>query len=130
MENSETKRKGRPVGSMTQEAKENMAMGMKSMRAVDAYLTYMDQKKPGRRIDRSALEEKAKAETNLAHKVIIIAQIHEAIRREDEALKEQEWENEFLKYAPWFSEQHNITYAVWREMGVPTKVLAKAGITQ
>jgi hypothetical protein len=118
------------MGKMSDQAKENMAMGMKAMCAVDAYLTYMDQKKPGRRIDRSALEEKAKAETNLAHKVIIIAQIHEAIRREDEALKEAEWEQEFVKYAPWFSEQHGITYAVWREMGVNAKVLSKAGITQ
>ena len=121
MDNSEKKR-GRPVGSMTPEAKENMAMGMRAMRAVDAYLTLIDQRKPGRKVDRAALEEKAKAETNLAHKVILIAQIHEAIR-------EQEWEDEFVKYAPWFSEQHNIQYAVWREMGVKVAVLAKAGIT-
>ena len=89
----------------------------------------MDQKKPGRRIDRALLEMKAKDEKNLAHKVILIAQIHEALRREDEALKEQAWEDEFVKYVPWFSEQHNITYAVWREMGVSAKVLSKAGIT-
>jgi hypothetical protein len=116
------------MGKMTDEAKENMAMGMKSMRAVDAYLTYIDQKKPGRKIDRMALEMKAKEEKNLAHKVIIIGQIHEALRREEAAVKEQELEDAFLKYAPWFSEQHSIQYAVWREMGVSPSVLAKAGI--
>ena len=115
---------------MTEQAKENMAMGMKAMRAVDQYLTYMDTKPRGRPMNREALELKAQGETNLAHKVIIIAQIHEALRREDAALREAEWEDEFLKYAPWFSQQHNITYAVWREMGVPASVLSKAGITQ
>ena len=117
------------MGKMTDEAKENMAMGMKAMRAVDAYLTYMDTKPRGRKMDRALLEMKAQDETNLAHKVIIIAQIHEAIRREDAAIREAEWEEEFVKYAPWFSQQHNITYAVWREMGVPAAVLSKAGIT-
>jgi len=117
------------MGKMTDEARENMAMGQKAMRAIDAYLTYTSTKPRGRPMDRAELELKAKDETNLAHKVILIAKIHEALRREDAALKEQEWEDEFVKYAPWFSEQHGITYAVWREMAVPAAVLAKAGIT-
>jgi len=116
------------MGKMTDEAKENMAMGMKAMRAVDAYLTAIDGKKPGRKIDRAALELKARNEKNLAHKAIFISQIHDAIRREEWALKEQELEDAFLKYAPWFSEHHGIQYAVWREMGVSPAVLAKAGI--
>jgi len=118
------------MGKMTEQARENMAMGQKAMRAVDQYLTYVDTKPRGRPMDRMALERKAQDETNLAHKVILIAQIHEALRREEAALKETEWADEFVKYAPWFSEQHGITYAVWREMGVPAAVLAKCGITQ
>lgn len=117
------------MGKMTDEAKENIATGQKAMRVVDTYLTFIDQRKPGRRVDRDLLEMRIKDEKNLAHKVILIAQMHEAIRREDERLKEQEWEDEFVKYAPWFSDQHNITYAVWREMGVSAKILSKAGIT-
>ena len=120
----------RPKGEMTQQAKENMALGMKAMRAVDAYLVFIDQNKPkGRKIDKEALEAKIKAESNLAHKVILIAQMHEALRREEALTQEVELEDQFVKYAPWFSEQHNITYAVWREMGVQVGVLAKAGIT-
>jgi len=114
---------------MTDQQKENMAMGMKAMHAIDRYLTHIDQHKPrGRRIDRDALEAKAKAEPNLAHKVIIIAQIHEALRREEAAIQETMLEDEFVKYAPWFADQHGITYAVWREMAVPVAVLTKAGI--
>lgn len=118
----------RPKGEMTQQAKENMAMGMRSMKVVDAYLTLIDRPR-GRKIDKEALEEKIKAESNLAHKVILIAQMHEALRREEAAAAEAELEEQFVKYAPWFSEQHNITYAVWREMGVQAGVLSKAGIT-
>ncbi len=118
------------TGKMTPEAKEAMVLGAKAHRAVDAYLTYIDQHKPrGRKIDKEALEQKAAAETNLARKVIIIAQIHEAIRRDDMRQEEEALEAEFVKYAPGFSESHNIQYAVWREMGVPVSVLSKAGIT-
>jgi hypothetical protein len=118
------------TGKMTDEAKEAMVFGAKAHRAVDAYLQYVDQHKlRGRSVNRETLEAKAKAETNLARKVIIIAQIHEAIRREDMRQEEEALEADFIKYAPRFSEQHGIQYAVWREMGVQTQVLAKAGIT-
>jgi hypothetical protein len=118
------------MGKMTDEAKENMAMGMKAMRAVEAYLTFIDQHKPrGKKVDRALLEEKIKEEKRLAHKVILIAQMHEAVRREEWAAEEAPLEDAFIKYAPWFSEQHGIQYAAWREMGVQVQVLGKAGIT-
>ena len=114
---------------MTDQAKENMAMGMRAMRAVDAYLNRIDKKPVRRRVDPVALEKKIAAEENLAHKVILIAQMHESIRSAEQAIVDESLEEEFVKYAPWFSQQHNITYAVWREMNVPAKVLSKAGIT-
>ena len=118
------------MGKMTDRAKENMAMGQKAMKAIDAYLTHIDKNKPrGRKIDKVALALKIDAEHNLARKAILIAQMHEAIRRETSDLEEETLENEFLKYVSWFSEQHGIQYAVWREMGVQVQVLAKAGIT-
>lgn len=117
------------MGSMTDEAKENMVMGQRAMRAVDAYLNYLDKKPVRRRVKPADLERKIEAEANLAHKVILIAQMHEAIRSAEQAIVDESIEDEFVKYSPWFSQQHNITYAVWREMGVPSKVLSKAGIT-
>jgi hypothetical protein len=118
------------MGKMTDEAKENMIMGQKAMRAVEAYLVYINQYKTrGRPMSQAALSGKIIEETNLAKKVILIAQMHEAIRRAEWAQKEAELKQEFLKYAPWFSEQHGVTYPAWREIGVSASVLAEAGIT-
>ena len=118
------------MGKMTDEAKENMVMGQKAMRAVEAYLVFIDQHKPrGRKIDKDKLEQQIANEKRLGHKVILIAQMHEALKREEWLAEEAPLEDAFVKYAPWFSEQHGITYAVWREMGCSVQVLAKAGIT-
>jgi len=114
---------------MTDQAKENMQLGAKAMRAIEAYLVYINQYKTrGRPLSSESLENKIADEARLAQKVILIAKLHEAIRREELAQEEEALKKEFVKYAPWFSEQHGVTYPAWREIGVSAFVLAEAGI--
>jgi hypothetical protein len=114
---------------MTEQAKENMQMGAKAMRAVEAYLVYINQYKTrGRPLSSKSIQDKMDSETILAKKVILIAKLHEAIRREELAQEEETLKQEFVKYAPWFSDQHGVTYQAWREIGVNAFVLTEAGI--
>lgn len=39
-------------------------------------------------------------------------------------------EEEFIKVAASYSERNGISYAVWREMGVPARILNQAGIVR
>ncbi len=113
----------------TEADKEKMQHGAAAMRAIDKYLTYLDSEKPrGRRPDPAAIEAKIADESNLARKTILIADLHRANDALAALAAEDELAADFVKYAPWFSDQHKITYPVWREMGVPVAVLKEAGI--
>lgn len=111
--------------------KEKMQLGAKAMRAVDKYLQHINSplKPKGRPVNMATLEAKIREETNLAKKTILIAQMHRAIEWENKQAEGAALEDDFVKHVLWFSEQHNIDYATWREMEVSPAVLKKAGIT-
>lgn len=114
--------KGEPISP---EQRERMVTGIRSMNAVNQYLKSIQDGKPrGRPVDPAAIQLKIDAEQNLARKVILIAKLHEALR----TAQTTEAEDAFVEHAPAFSQRHNITYAAWREMGVPVEVLTKCGI--
>lgn len=118
-------------GSSDPAQREKMALGAAANRAVDSYLRFLsDTRSPGRRVNQTKLQQDIRDETNLAKKTILIARLHNAIQREQLMALQQIREDEFLKHVNWFSEKHEITYQVWREMGVPVAVLKKAGIDE
>jgi hypothetical protein len=101
--------------------------------AVEAYLRAVaDPPKAYRSVPVEELEARLQAEPSLAGKAILIAKIHEAqeamTRLEQRRAQHQEAEEAFVKHAGAFSAKHHITYAVWRQMGVPVPVLRRAGI--
>lgn len=114
----------------TEADKQKMQQGAAAMRAVDAYLQHINAEVPrGRKADPVAIKEKMDEEENMAKKVILVSQYHKALEYHQRAEAEVELEKEFCKHAKWFSEQHGVTYAAWREIGVKASVLAEAGIT-
>lgn len=113
-------------GNLTpEERRERMVAGAYAMRAVDSYLRSINEQKPrGRRTNPEELQRKIDAEPNLAKKTILTARLHDAVNVRQTA----EVEEDFIKHAKNFSERHDISYAVWREMGVSPEVLKKCGI--
>jgi hypothetical protein len=109
------------------------SIGMISSNAVDAYLRFLndDSVRPtgGRKIDLVALETKIQETARFNQKVILIAQLHRERSRGEWDAKEAELRAVFLEHAVWFSNEHNIGYAAWREIGVPVTVLKEAGIS-
>lgn len=114
----------------TKEDLSEMQQGARANKAIDAYLHYINDTKPkGRKPDPAKIQQKIEAEDNLAKKVILVSQLHEALEREEAMAAEESLEQEFIKYALWFSEKHSVRYAAWREMGVQAQILTKAAIT-
>ena len=98
-------------------------------KAVEAYLSYLATGSlPVADNDEAieVLDERIANEDQLHRKVVLIAERHRLANPpppDPAPLVEK-----FVYYVVGFSERNNITYAVWREMGVPAKVLKEAGI--
>jgi hypothetical protein len=107
---------------------------MRERAAVEAYLRLVNDAPAHtyRSVPIEELERRLANETSLAAKAILIAKLHEARSRtaaiEQDKVTRQALEDGFVKYVGGFSARHHVTYAVWREMGVPVKVLQRAGI--
>lgn len=118
-----------PRGSSDETQRQKMVRGATASRAVDAYLRHVATAKArGRKVDQGLLAMKIEDEDNLAKKVILIAQLREAEQLAESEAASQSLEDTFVEHAGWFSSQHGITYAVWREMGVEPSVLKRAGV--
>jgi len=98
--------------------------------AVDAYLNFLATGTlPASKDNDQAIEvldERIANEDRLWAKVTLIAERHRLANPpppDPAPLVEK-----FIYYARTFSERNKITYPVWREMGVPPKVLKEAGI--
>ncbi len=107
--------------------------------AVADYLESLEQHKPKRgrkRTEQSIRRELREAEAKLAaatpgrrpgwaqRKVELEGELRSLASRDDHAEKERA----FVGAAARYSEQKGISYAAWRELGVPADVLGKAGI--
>ncbi len=125
---------------MSQEHKDALARGRRESRAIKAYLEALANRKPGRpvtaeslqaKIDR--LESKLDAETDPLKRVDLLQQrldATDALRRVSSSADLAALEEEFAEAVKGYSDRKGITYAAWREAGVPAGVLRSAGISR
>lgn len=76
------------------------------------------------------LDERIRTSTRLVDKAQWIAKRHARQAYEEGKGERETLERGFVDNAFAYSTEHGITYAVWREMGVPVKVLRAAGFKE
>ena len=126
--------------AMTATHKAALAEGREQSRAVRNYLEALDDaRSAGRRPSRDALEAKlARIEDGLVGADAItrlgLLQQRRDVRSELESVTNEvdleARESAFVAAAKGYSERKGITYATWREAGVPAAVLRAAGINR
>ena len=126
---------------VSQEAKAARAAGQAQGRTVSRYLTALDSTKPKRGRQRSAEKMQARVaelpdEIAQAKPLKRVHLIQELMDLEAELAKEEEVvdisgiESEFIAIAAEYSGRKGISYAAWREVGVPASVLKAAGVAR
>lgn len=126
---------------MSNEHKAALAEGRDQGRAVRRYLEALEANKPRRGRKRSAESVKkrlAAIESEIAtadplkrvHLVQERSDLQDALESSESNVDLAQLEKDFVKSAAPYSERKGITYATWREVGVPAAVLEKAGITR
>ena len=131
----------RGKGTVTEEHKAAMARGRVEGRAISAYLDALDQHRPkrGRKrtpesIDKqlAAIDDKL-ATANAITRLGLVQQRLD-LQRDREALGTPvdlaPLEDAFVGAAKGYGERKGISYAAWREIGVPADVLKRAGISR
>ncbi len=121
--------------------KEAMAAGRESARAVNAYLTALDENKPkrGRKVSVESLEKRlaeahAKVEGSVGTAKLLAVQEAEDLEQRIKSATATTTvdlaalEKAFTKAAKTYGESKGISYSSWRSVGVAADVLGKAGI--
>ena len=127
--------------SMTDDHKAALAAGRTEGRAVRRYLEALEAHKPkrGRKRTPESIDKRLRAiEDQLATadplSRVNLIQERMDLSNELDGMQEKvdltELEQEFVKAALGYSERRGISYAAWREAGVPASVLTQAGITR
>jgi hypothetical protein len=131
-----------PPKQMTAAHKEAMAAGRKEGQAVKTYLDALHQHRPrrGRRRTPDSIQKRlAVIETQLAEvsslKRLQLVQERRDLQTELEGMGGNSadlsgLEADFAKVAKAYAKRKGISYAAWRELGVPADVLKRAGITR
>ncbi len=126
---------------MTREHKEALARGRAQGRAIREYLAALETgRKPGRRLDADTINRRLvdvqgeiDAEPDPARRVELIQRRLDLEQRLI-ALQDQPdleaLERGFVDAAAEYSERKGISYAAWREAGVPAAALKAAGIAR
>jgi hypothetical protein len=125
---------------MSEEHKAALAQGRRESRTVKAYLAALGSSKPGRPVTKESLE------SQLAAVDAKLEQVEDPLRRLDLIQRRLDLENassslanevdlaaleiDFVRNASSYSSRRGISYAAWRQAGVPASVLKKAGIPQ
>ena len=124
---------------MSDDHKAALAVGRTESRAVKKYLQAIEANRPKRGRKRTPESIQARLDeidTTLAEADPLTAlnmrQERTDLQSERDARSEttdlEELESDFVAAAKSYGERKHISYAVWRESGVPADVLAKAGI--
>jgi hypothetical protein len=127
--------------TMSDDHKRAIAEGREQSRVVSAYLEALESNKPkrGRKrtpesIDKqlAALDEKLPRANAISRLSIIQDRLD--LLAAKEALQNDvdlsEYEDGFVAVAAQYGERKGISYAAWRELGVPAPVLKRAGISR
>src|SRR5687768_10180234 len=126
---------------MTSAHKEALAEGRELGRSVRSYLEALDQNRPkrGRKRTTESIKRRIDAITKQLASAPPVQRLQLVQERMDlKAELEQlgakvdltALEREFAKVARSYSERKGISYAAWRELGVPADVLKRAGISR
>jgi len=126
---------------MTAEHKAALAEGRSQGRAVRSYLEALERNKPkrGRRRTPVGIKKRLEAidvEINAADPLKRVQLIQERMDLLDElenattTVDIDSLEKEFITNAAAYSQRKGISYAAWRELGVPASVLRSAGISR
>ncbi len=127
--------------SMSSDHKEALAVGRAEGRAIRAYLEALESNRPKRGRKRTKESIKARLEV-LAEQLetadplkrLQLAQeeldLSEELERMDQGTDLNELEGEFVKVAQSYASRKGISYAAFREVGVPAAVLKEAGISR
>jgi uncharacterized protein YicC (UPF0701 family) len=127
--------------AMTDQHKAALAEGRSESRAVKAYLEALDQNRPRRgrkRTPDSVKKRLAAIDTQLEDasplQRLQLVQERMDLQRELEQLGTtvnlSALEAEFVTTASKYARRKGISYAAWRELGVPADVLKKAGVSR
>lgn len=124
--------------AMSAEHKEALAKGRNEARAIKRYLESLQSRKRGRPVRPESqkkriadLNRRIDNEADQLKKVQLIQQRMDAEAALSSATEPEDrefLERDFVRYAKDYSERKGISYAAWREGGVPPEVLKKAGI--
>ena len=126
---------------MTDEHKAALAEGREQGRAVRSYLTALEENKPrrGRRrtpqgiTKRLAAIDAALADADPLKRLQLTQErldLQQELERADGTVDLASLEKAFVQAAGPYSSRKGISYAAWRELGVPAAVLSKAGISR
>ena len=127
--------------SMSAEHKAALAEGRAEGRAVKAYLEALEQSRPkrGRRRSPDSIKKRLAAiESELAHassiqRLQLVQErmdLGKALAMMDTKVDIRALETAFTKTAAGYSERKGISYAAWRELGVPAEVLKRAKVSR
>jgi hypothetical protein len=126
--------------AMSKEHKDALAQGRLEARSVKNYLASLGPKKRGRPVTKDSLQNKIsdidarlKTETNPLKRLDLMQSRSESERSLNAAgsgVDQEALAADFVKHAKAYSDRKGISYATWREFGVPADVLRKAGIPQ
>jgi hypothetical protein len=126
---------------MTDEHKQALAVGRAEGRMVRAYLEALESSRPKRgrkRTKESITRRLERLDTELANadplKRLQLTQEQLDLAQElegmDSGVNLTDLENDFVRVAKGYAERKGITYAAFRQIGVPASVLKRAGISR
>jgi len=124
--------------AMSAEHKDALAQGRREASAIKKYLGALGRRRPGRPVTPESLKKRVadlsvrlSGEQNALRAVELRQQIieaGEALAEADTAASVDELETGFIEHAASYSDRKGISYAAWRQSGVPAQVLKKAGV--
>ena len=124
--------------AMSDEHKTALAQGRRESRAVKTYLEGLQSRRPGRPITPESLEnridslnQRIEAENDPLKKVDLIQNRIDAesqLANHEDSVDLANLESDFVEVVKSYSERKGISYAAWREVGVPADVLKRGSI--
>jgi len=124
--------------AMSDEHKAALARGRNEARAIKRYLEAIAVRKPGRPVTVESLEKRLasiavqiREETDPLRRVDLVQKridTEASLAQANEAHDLDSLEEGFVAHAAAYSTRKGITYAAWREAGIPAAVLQRAGI--
>ena len=126
---------------VTDQHKAAMAEGRTQSRAIAAYLDALETHKPkrGRKRTPESVDKRLEAidkqlgSANAIKRLSLIQERLDLLREKDSMGGEVDlsaYEDDFVAAAAGYSERKGISYAAWRELGVPPAILKRAGISR